>query len=59
MLTGGCVVPVSQIINANNVIPQVNAERPLFYREKAAQMYPSALYSISWGLAEVTYQQND
>jgi hypothetical protein len=44
---------VCQIINANNVIFQVNAKRPLFYREKAAQMYPSILYSVFWGLAKV------
>ncbi|CAI6006189.1 unnamed protein product [Closterium sp. NIES-65] len=27
------------VINANNVIPQVNAERPVYYREKASNMY--------------------
>lgn len=31
----------------------MNAERPVFYRENAAQMYPSFVYSVAWVLAEV------
>ncbi|CAI7770503.1 unnamed protein product, partial [Closterium sp. NIES-54] len=27
------------VVNANNVIPQVNAEQPVYYREKASNMY--------------------
>eukprot|EP00850_Spirogloea_muscicola_P017864 SM000157S02094 [mRNA] locus=s157:259267:270139:- [translate_table: standard] len=43
------------IVNANNVIPQVNAERPVYYRENSSNMYSSFLYDFSWGLAETPY----
>ncbi|KAL2652756.1 hypothetical protein R1flu_020884 [Riccia fluitans] len=43
------------ITNANNVIPQVNAERPVYYRERASNMYSLLLYNMSWTLAEIPY----
>ncbi|CAI5462083.1 unnamed protein product, partial [Closterium sp. Yama58-4] len=43
------------VVNANNVIPQVNAERPVYYREKASNMYSAFLYNLSWGLIEMPY----
>ncbi|KAL3683081.1 hypothetical protein R1sor_001103 [Riccia sorocarpa] len=43
------------ITNANNVIPQVNAERPVYYRERASNMYSLLLYNLSWTLAEIPY----
>lgn len=32
---------------------QVNAERVVYYRERASNMYPVLFYSLSWTLAEV------
>jgi hypothetical protein len=32
---------------------QVNAERVVYYRERASNMYPVFFYSLSWTLAEV------
>nr|XP_024402508.1 pleiotropic drug resistance protein 1-like isoform X1 [Physcomitrium patens]XP_024402509.1 pleiotropic drug resistance protein 1-like isoform X1 [Physcomitrium patens]XP_024402510.1 pleiotropic drug resistance protein 1-like isoform X1 [Physcomitrium patens]XP_024402511.1 pleiotropic drug resistance protein 1-like isoform X1 [Physcomitrium patens]XP_024402512.1 pleiotropic drug resistance protein 1-like isoform X1 [Physcomitrium patens]XP_024402513.1 pleiotropic drug resistance protein 1-li len=43
------------LTNANNVIPQVNAERVVYYRERASNMYPVLFYSMSWTLAEIPY----
>ncbi|CAM6092842.1 unnamed protein product [Calypogeia fissa] len=43
------------ITNANNVIPQVNLERPVYYRERASNMYSLFLYILSWTLAEIPY----
>ncbi|GBG81806.1 hypothetical protein CBR_g33986 [Chara braunii] len=40
------------MVNANNVIPQVNYERPVYYREQASNMYSTFLYNVSWGFAE-------
>lgn len=34
-------------------IDKVNAERVVYYRERASNMYPVLYYSISWTLAEV------
>eukprot|EP00898_Chlorokybus_atmophyticus_P002867 jgi/Chlat1/3581/Chrsp234S03598 len=43
------------IVNANNIIPQLNYERAVFYRERSTRMYSEAVYNVSWSCAELPY----
>jgi ABC-type multidrug transport system permease subunit len=43
------------MFNANNVLPLLFSERPVYYRERAAGMYGPLSYSTATGVAELPY----
>lgn len=53
MSASNCFKLELEAISSVSVAHKVNAERVVYYREKASNMYPVLFYSISWTLAEV------
>ncbi|ERN03264.1 ABC transporter G family member 36 isoform X1 [Amborella trichopoda] len=43
------------VVSANNVIPQINSDRPAWIRERRLGLYAPFIYPISWAFAEAPY----
>ena len=43
------------VISSNSVIPLISAERDVYYKERASNMYGAFPYNAAWGLVEIPY----